>query len=512
MEKIEKYLQDLKKWVNEKRLDGYEEHMLIWDKSYEMFAGLLPPECQNILDLGCGTGLELDRIWQNNPDIMVTGVDLCQDMLDKLVEKHPDKHLDLVCQDYFKYDFGYGKWDAVISFESLHHFLPELKKELYQKIYDGLESGGVFIFGDYIACCSEEEEFLRNTYLEKRKKSAIPDNCFVHFDIPLVLEHEKELLQDAGFIIEKVLDGPDGATIIKARKENKVKQFMDYSRKISERLWNMPDKGELESHCEETFIDDIIQKSHIEKELLANLDGIKTVFDGGAGCGRFSILLAKQGCEVTHFDISQPMIDKAKELAEREGVLDKITFVKGALEDLKDFKDKSFDMVISFDAPVSYTYPNQEQVISELVRICRKRIMVSVSSRLGCLPYLSNPVQKNQFILDENCNDGFVRLWADGLMGGREEIAEYENGGSPWCITYTFMPDELKGILGRYGVKDIRLAGPGAYARTLPNEILVKIMNNLKQREDFLDFCYLYDSNPYVCGMGKDNLLAIGIL
>lgn len=117
---------------------------------------------------------------------------------------------------------------------------------------------------------------------------------------------------------------------------------MDYSRKISERLWNVPDKGELESHREETFIDDIIQKSHIEKELLSHLDGIKTVFDGGAGCGRFSILLAKRGCEVTHFDISQPMIKKAKELAEKEGVLDRMTFVKGALEDLSDFQDKSF--------------------------------------------------------------------------------------------------------------------------------------------------------------------------
>lgn len=50
---------------------------------------------------------------------------------------------------------------------------------------------------------------------------------------------------------------------------------MDYSRKISERLWNLPEKGELESHREETFIDDIIQKSHIEKTLLDNLDGIK---------------------------------------------------------------------------------------------------------------------------------------------------------------------------------------------------------------------------------------------
>lgn len=56
------------------------------------------------------------------------------------------------------------------------------------------------------------------------------------------------------------------------------------------------------------------------------------------------------------------MIDKAKELAAKEGVLDKITFVNGALEDLRDFNDKTFDMVISFDAPVSYTYPNQKKI------------------------------------------------------------------------------------------------------------------------------------------------------
>lgn len=307
---------------------------------------------------------------------------------------------------------------------------------------------------------------------------------------------------------------------------------MDYSRKISERLWNLPDKGELESKREETFIDDIIQKSHIEKELLSNLDGIKTVFDGGAGCGRFSILLAEHGCEVTHFDISQPMIDKAKELAEKAGVLDKITFVKGALEDLSEFKDKSFDMVVSFDAPISYTYPNQEKVIGELARICQKRIVISVSSRLGCLPCVSNPLQKNQFILDKNCDDPFVKwcienrenavdsfafnknnlteLLEKGLLGGEEEIAEYEKGGAPWCITYTFMPDELEEILKRFGVKNIKLAGPGAYARTIPNELLVKIMNDPKQRSEFLEFCYQYDSNPFVCGMGKDNLLAKG--
>ncbi len=236
----------------------------------------------------------------------------------------------------------------------------------------------------------------------------------------------------------------------------------DYSRKISERMWNLPDKGELESHREETYIDDIIQKNHIERTLLDNLEGIGTVFDAGAGCGRFSILLAKHGCRVTHFDLSQPMIDKAKELAKKAGVIDRITFVKGALEDLGEYTNKSFDMVVSFDAPISYTYPNQEQVIGELVRIAQKRIMISVTSRLGSLPYLANPIQKNQFILN--------------------------------------------------GVKNIEMAGPGAYARTVPHELLVKIMNDSKQRSDFLDVCYQYDSNQYVCGMGKDNLLAKGDL
>ena len=307
---------------------------------------------------------------------------------------------------------------------------------------------------------------------------------------------------------------------------------MDYSQKISERQWNLPEKGELESRREDTYIDDIIQKAHIQRKLLENLDGIRTVFDGGAGSGRFSILMAKQGCHVTHFDISQPMIDKARELAAREGVLDRITFVKGALEDLSAYRDREFDLVMSFDAPVSYTYPNQNRVIGELVRIAGKRIMISVSGRLGSLPYLANPIQKNQFILDENADDPFVRwcvanrdrmingfsfnkrnaekLMADGLMGGEEEIRQYEQGGTPWCITYTFMPDELESILTGFGVKNVSLSGPGAYGRTIPREILIRIMKDPDQRKDFLDFCYRYDSNPYVCGMGKDNLLAAG--
>ena len=72
------------------------------------------------------------------------------------------------------------------------------------------------------------------------------------------------------------------------------------------------------------------------------------------------------------------------------------------------------------------------------------------------------------------------------------------------------MPDELESILAGYGVRNIRLSGPRAYGRTIPREILVKIMKDPKQKADFLDVCYRYDSSRFICGMGKDNLLAVG--
>lgn len=232
MSSHKKYMQELRQWLHDtsdapleemsafftKRLDDYEEHMSVWEKSYQLFSEVLPSDCKKVLDLGCGTGLELDKLWQKNPDMEVTGVDLCQSMLDQLLKKHSDQRLTAVCQDYFRYDFGYEKWDAVISFQSLHHFLPERKKELYRKAYDGLKPGGVFLLGDYIACCEEEEELLRSVYLKRREQFAIPGNCFVHFDIPLTLEHERELLQKAGFMPGKVWDNPDGATIFVAEK------------------------------------------------------------------------------------------------------------------------------------------------------------------------------------------------------------------------------------------------------------------------------------------------------
>ena len=303
---------------------------------------------------------------------------------------------------------------------------------------------------------------------------------------------------------------------------------------ITDRFWNLPQKGAEEKNREVLFMDDIIQKSHIEKEILNNLKGVSTVFDGGAGSGRFSIFLAKQGIKVTHFDISDSMIETAKETAKMEGVLEHIEFVKGRLGDLSQFRDNSFDLVISIDAPISYTYPNYEDVIKNLIRISAKKILFSVSSRLGSLPYLLNPIQKMQYILDKDSKNPLIQ-WFDkhskealdnfevdltklqktyqtGLLEEAEGTRDsYERGKTPWPVTYQFIPDELVHILQMNGMVDINLAGPGAFSRSIPNEVLVKIMKDQEWKAEFLEFCYQYDKQPWVAGLGKDNLLAVGV-
>lgn len=209
---VDKYMSELREWLTETaddpaeemsdffaaRLEGYEEHMSPWREGYRILAETLPEGIQTLLDLGCGTGLELDEIFPRFPGLLVTGVDISAAMLNRLREKHPDKRMDLIEGDYFAVDFG-SDFDCAVAFQTLHHFTAEKKYELFCKIYGALKAGGSFIYTDYFACCGEEERLLPGEY--SRRCGDLPAGRYVHFDIPLTLPHEAELLQRAGFSV-----------------------------------------------------------------------------------------------------------------------------------------------------------------------------------------------------------------------------------------------------------------------------------------------------------------------
>ena len=93
------------------RIDGYDEHMKrdIEGASgfYAYTASLLPlAGGSRVLDLGCGTGLELEEYFVLNPGAAVTGIDLSEAMLNVLKAKFPDKGLTLIHASYFDAPLG----------------------------------------------------------------------------------------------------------------------------------------------------------------------------------------------------------------------------------------------------------------------------------------------------------------------------------------------------------------------------------------------------------------------
>ena len=85
----------------------------------------------------------------------------------------------------------------------------------------------------------------------------------------------------------------------------------------------------------------------------------------------------------------------------------------------------------------------------------------------------------------------------------------FHDGGTPWPVSYAFMPDELLKILECNSASNIKLSGPGALSRSIPYDVLRNIINDEKLKYEFLNFCYEYDSNLHVSEMGKDNIVAI---
>ncbi|MBE6606727.1 MAG: class I SAM-dependent methyltransferase [Ruminococcaceae bacterium] len=207
----------------EARLDGYDEHMMTniesADKFYPFTAKQLPTaENCHILDLGCGTGLELQEYYTLNPSAKVTGIDLSQGMLAELKRKFGGKDIILILGSYFDVPLGENVFDAAVSVESLHHFTKEEKVALYAKLHTALKNNGYFILTDYFSLSDEEEQMHRQNLLALKAEQGIADNEFYHYDTPLTVKHETDALVKAGFSSVEALNNWGATYTIKAVK------------------------------------------------------------------------------------------------------------------------------------------------------------------------------------------------------------------------------------------------------------------------------------------------------
>ena len=186
------------------RVNGYDQHMKTTikgaDEFYPYTASLLPKKSgAKILDLGCGTGLELEEYYRLNSQAKVTGIDCSPDMLEALQKKFPEKEITCIYGSYLEEPFGIELFDAAVSVESLHHFPAEKKRQCYRKLHAALNTDGYFVLTDYFAESEKQEKENFEALKAIKQKNNLSNEEFYHYDTPLTVQHEREILLQAGF-------------------------------------------------------------------------------------------------------------------------------------------------------------------------------------------------------------------------------------------------------------------------------------------------------------------------
>jgi ubiquinone/menaquinone biosynthesis C-methylase UbiE len=114
------------------------------------------------------------------------------------------------------------------------------------------------------------------------------------------------------------------------------------------------------------------------------------ILDAGGGPGRYTIELAKRGCDVILLDLAPEMLKIAGREIKKAKVQTHVKkLLEGSIDDLSMFGDETFDAVLCSGGALNHLLDAKQRVraSSELGRIAKKEalIFVSVISRIGLL-------------------------------------------------------------------------------------------------------------------------------
>jgi len=198
----------------------FEEEAIVYD---EIIIKLIPyykemiraivatiPFCPDreidIIDLGCGTGTITRAIQQKYSHANFTLVDIADNMLQMAQEKVGSDHC-FINADFNSLDFD-KQYDVIVSSLALHHLETNPEKQFfYNKIYNALKEGGIFINGDVVQAKPDKlqekyiEEWIRymnrSVSMDEIENKWLPN--YYAEDRPIPLMDHIDMLHQSGF-------------------------------------------------------------------------------------------------------------------------------------------------------------------------------------------------------------------------------------------------------------------------------------------------------------------------
>lgn len=139
---------------------------LFYATAAELAARTIKVKSPSILDIGAGTGLLSEFIIQKFPSASLSLLDESPEMLSK-AQLRLEKFAPKIHVQPMTNPLPTGKFHAVISSLAIHHLSDNDKQDLFQRIFQALEPGGVFINGEQILGETEwQQQLFEDTHLD----------------------------------------------------------------------------------------------------------------------------------------------------------------------------------------------------------------------------------------------------------------------------------------------------------------------------------------------------------
>lgn len=189
------------------RASSYEAHMKGFmeylDDFYDAVAANISSTDKdiNVLDLGCGTGMQTIKLLEICPNANILALDVSTEMLSIYSKKLSAFYANIQTKNIsiFDYDYPLEKFDYIMATEMMHHFTASEKEYIYEKINLSLKTTGLYIEADYHSMNQAKLDKAMQVYNENSGEKGK-----YHIDIPMLYDKQISILDKAFAHVKEV--------------------------------------------------------------------------------------------------------------------------------------------------------------------------------------------------------------------------------------------------------------------------------------------------------------------